>query len=285
MKNFFKSIKRRDSHDLTFQIAQEFARNAGPYQEELNRLIEGKDVAALATLDLDYSRFSNAADVYGARSCLALFTKCDDFDLGIDKAAVAFAKFVECETSCREANWRLSRSNEPYLRHGYIRDGLDKRVFDVITMASDIVRRIIGETPPLVDDLPLAFGPGASSTVKKYTSARWKLSAKPACSANMASSVVDVLATMPHYCELHNCRPEPRSPYESVFWEYGYKNQKEENFWTVEVAIEPGKLMFVPKNAKTDRSIIVEPTLNSYLQKGYGTHLKQKLKKSWSGPL
>jgi hypothetical protein len=45
----------------------------------------------------------------------------------------------------------------------------------------------------------------------------------------------------------------------------------------VDVAIVPGKLQFVPKNAKTYRSIVVEPILNTFAQKGVGTYLKGRL--------
>lgn len=42
------------------------------------------------------------------------------------------------------------------------------------------------------------------------------------------------------------------------------------------------KLAFVPKNAKTDRSITVEPSLNAYLQNGIGEYLRQLLMKKCS---
>lgn len=274
MKSFFKTYSKKDSHALTSHLAQRFAERAGPYREELEKAIREKDFAALANFDLDYSRFSNASDVYGARSCLALYQKCDDYDLGIDREAVAYAKFRESEVSCKAANSRIREYSRSNGRNTSV------SVSRTLQKARDIVAQIIGSSPPAIGELQLSFGPGASSNVSKNTSARWKLSAKPACSANMASTVCDVLATMPHYCDLHNCNPEPRTHLERVFWDYGLKNQKESDFWTVEVSIEPGKLMFVPKNAKTDRSIIVEPTLNSFLQKGYGTELKRLLKRA-----
>jgi len=37
--------------------------------------------------------------------------------------------------------------------------------------------------------------------------------------------------------------------------------------------------MFVPKNAKTDRSIVVEPLLNSFFQKGVGSYIRSRLLK------
>lgn len=276
MKNFFKTLNRKDSHVLTAQLAQRFAEEAGPYSEELTTLVRNGDFATLANFDLDYNRFNCPSDVFGARSCLALFQKCDDYDFGIDREAVAYRKFLDCESSCKESNLRLNLlTNDEYLQVD-----LDRYVIETLERARTIIETIIGSSPPSIDHLPLAFGPGASSNVKKNTSARWKLSARPACSANMASTVCDVLAQMPHYNDLHNCEPEPRTLFERVFWEHGVKSRKEREFWTVEVAIEPGKLMFVPKSAKTDRSIIVEPTLNSFLQKGYGTVLKRLLFKA-----
>jgi len=47
----------------------------------------------------------------------------------------------------------------------------------------------------------------------------------------------------------------------------------------VTIKVSTGKLQFVPKNAKTKRSIVVEPILNSLYQKGLGKYMKRRLRK------
>lgn len=46
----------------------------------------------------------------------------------------------------------------------------------------------------------------------------------------------------------------------------------------VDVHIHPGRLEFVPKNAKTDRAIMVEPWLNSIVQLAVGDYMARRLK-------
>lgn len=43
--------------------------------------------------------------------------------------------------------------------------------------------------------------------------------------------------------------------------------------------VEGGKFTTVPKNAKTDRGISIEPTLNVYVQKGIGKYIRKRLRR------
>jgi hypothetical protein len=47
----------------------------------------------------------------------------------------------------------------------------------------------------------------------------------------------------------------------------------------VKVTLASGKLAFVPKSSKEDRSIVVEPVLNGLIQKGIGSYMKTIFKK------
>jgi len=60
-------------------------------------------------------------------------------------------------------------------------------------------------------------------------------------------------------------------------WAAAFAISESENSWVVPVAVAEGKLMFVPKNAKTDRSIVIEPILNAFFQKGYGCYIRNRL--------
>jgi len=252
MKSYFGSFKKEESNVLTDQIATRLAELAGPYSEELNRLITKQDYAGLVGFELSYNFDWDPLALFCARQCLALYQKRADLKLGIDKSQVALEKFIESEQACKESNIRISRSRE---------DGatMPRLVARVIFTAQQKISRILGDVPNL-DDLQFAYGPGANTNVRKTTSARWKLSAKPACSASMAGMAGAILAQVPAYTKLHS-------------WE-------SETSWFTEVEIQAGELMFVPKNAKTDRSIMVEPSLNSLAQKGYGRFIRDRLLKS-----
>lgn len=249
MKMYFEPWNKEDNDVLTAKLASRFASLAGPYSETLQKSIDEGDTASLVSLGIDYNRFSSPLEVYATRQCLALYQKRDDLNLsGIDRKEVAYQKFVESEQACKLTNERIRQSRTAVI---------DSGVASVLFTAQQKISKILGDVPSL-ESLQLAYGPGANTNVRKTTSARWKLSAKPACSLNMASTVCSVLAELPEYCKLH-------------------RFSEDESFWRVDVAIEPGELMFVPKNAKTDRSIIVEPSLNSLVQKGFGTYLKRRL--------
>jgi len=252
MKEYFKVWKGKESYELTNQLAKRYARESGPYRAILEKAIDEKDYETLVNLDVDYACEWTPATLFSARQCLAFYSKCSDIDIGLNKADVALAKFIESEQACKESNMRIAKSRVL---------GSSPVVDAVIFMAQRKIARILGDVP-LLEDLQLVFGPGANTNARKTTSARWKLSAKPACSANMASTVVSVLAEIPAYTSLHST--------DSPCGE----------FWRTDVEIMPGELMFVPKNAKTDRAIIVEPSLNSLVQKGYGSYMKRLLYKS-----
>ena len=48
--------------------------------------------------------------------------------------------------------------------------------------------------------------------------------------------------------------------------------------WDTEIKICNGRLTTVPKNSKTDRCIVIEPGLTTFLQLGLGGYLKARLK-------
>lgn len=252
MKNvmFFESLSKEESDELTSQIAKKFADYAGEIGSNVVKDVIANDIPALLSSSIHYPDGRNALDVYCLRQSLALYTKRDDLNVGIDTTAVALAKFLDSEVSCKstnerflEPNWRLRKEN----------------CFSsaVIQVAERKIASILGPLPGICD-LNLSFGPGASTTCRTNTTARWKLSTKPACSADMLGIVEDVLDEAPHWTALH-------------------ADSETENGHRITVEVVPGRLMFVPKNAKTKRSIIVEPILNSFLQKGYGRYIKQRL--------
>lgn len=246
---YFDSFQKEDNDALTKALALWFARKAGPIAPELERAVEQKDYASLVNYNIDYSLFCDPVSIFAARQCLALYQKRDDIDIGIDKEQVALDKFIESEQVCRESNLRISRSR--------VSGSGDPDVDAVIFTAQRKIARILGDFPSL-DNLQLEFGPGSNTNCRLRTSARWKLSAKPACSSNMASTVFQVLEACPAYLDLHSY----------------YQDEKS---WKCEVEIQLGELLFVLKNAKTYRSIIREPSMNSLAQKGYGKHLKERL--------
>lgn len=250
MKHFFRKFDNVTSQALTGRFADSICRDVD-ISEPIVKALQAGDWADLCSRSVVYHYSSSVSSLIGERQILGLFAKNLDLPLKVDRKKVAYDKFIESETVCRATNRRF-RSHQSGLIH------FSPRVESVFLAAQRKIADVLGPVPDL-DTLQLVFGPGANSNVKKNTSARWKLSSPPACSANMLSVISDVLSELPMLSSL-------------------WADSDDESHWVVPVTIQPGELMFVAKNAKTDRSIIVEPSCNTLVQKGIGTYMKHRLR-------
>lgn len=200
--------------------------------------------------ELDYNR--DAEFCLEVRQALAFFSKFEPLPLGIDKEAAAFEKFRESEDRCRETNRRLRSMRSA---NGL---GLQSEIASVLHGAQRKIASMLGPVPSY-GQLKFSFGPGANTTVKaSRSSPRWKLGAGLVCSNELISSVDYLLSEVPNWVQLH-CVSE------------------DDAFYKVDVSTACAKLQFVPKTAKTYRSICIEPILNSFAQKGIGGFLRGRL--------
>jgi hypothetical protein len=87
------------------------------------------------------------------------------------------------------------------------------------------------------------------------------------CSEDMLPHVGEFLAEFPFFTEHHGMKDSKIIP----------PNGDDFVYSCVPVHVSCGKLVFVPKNAKTMRPIVVEPNLNGLAQKGIGTFIKDRL--------
>jgi len=231
------------------------------------QLLDQDRWADLCDLEVDYRTLASVDQYAHYRQALAFFQKLEPLEMGVDKEAVAFRKFEHSEDLCLKTNMRLRA-----VRAGSI--PMEPAVASVFHTMQSKIASILGDVPSL-ESLKFSFGPGANTTVKaRSSSPRFKLGAKPACSAELASSVSTLLAQAPQWCRCVS--QEDYALYE--IFDDGFTV---EEVSLVNVEIHAGRLQFVPKNAKTYRSIVVEPILNSFAQKGIGTFLKERLR--WAG--
>jgi len=216
-----------------------------PARERLLGVL-GAGPAAICSFGLDYTTLSSG-DARHIRQCLGFFSKRKDLDVGVDKRAVALGKFRESEAICREMNtlFKLWSSG----KFSFFPD-----VESILFSATRIIDRILGDVPTL-ESLNLRFGPGATTQVKrKISSARSKLGEKFCCSEDLIPMARALLEQMPAWL------PEGES--DTVM---------------VDIDIHPCRLSFVPKNAKTDRGICTEPSLNVMFQLGVGSYMTRRL--------
>jgi len=216
---------------------------------------------ALAGYTLSYSDDSDAMDLIHARSAIGLFEKFEQLPLGIDKEGVAYGKFRLADEVCGQLNAIM-----PILT-GRGRSAEICAYPPAVLLIEKIrkkVKTIMGRCPS-ISELDLSFGPGSTTSTKKNTACPTvKFAAGMQCSAELANSgfLPALLREVPHWT--------------SCFSRYSIDKDQ----WlieTVPVDVVPGRLEFVPKNAKTYRSIVVEPSLNGFLQQGLGRWLRDRL--------
>jgi hypothetical protein len=216
---------------------------------EIRTLVRERDIGGLCLYELNYTDLT-AEDTIHLRQVLAFFQKREDVELGIDRQQVAWEKFVESETKCAESNDLFRR----YFAGGF---SFLPRVESVLFRAQRKISAVLGDVPEL-SQLRLRFGPGATTQVKKKdASARRKLAQTFASSEDAIRLLPEVLAEVPLWS---GCPAD-------------------QGVVSVPVEIHEGRISFVRKNAKTDRTIGVEPMLNSFVQLGIGSYIAQALRR------
>lgn len=240
-----QSFNTIETNRVLFEIS-------GKLADRINEPLKSQIIAACAANDLNFlvnlscdsaqSAFEYAA-IFQIRS---FFSKRSDLSFdGIDPAQVAKKSFQDAEVLCRESNTILKSAREGQL-------SLPPHLDSIILIAKRKIARILGSVPTL-SSLDLRFGPGATtSTKKRMSSSRRKLSSTIACSESLLPMEKLLRKQMPLWLSdeastpvvLHNCR-----------------------------------IAFVPKNFKSHRVIAVEPVLNTLVQSGVGRYLAKRLKK------
>lgn len=165
-------------------------------------------------------------------------------DTGIDKQAVAYEKFLDAERQCSQTNERL-RTFSASIR---LCENADD-VRQVFHLARHKIAKILGAVPKL-EELSFKFGPGASFGVRGDTSVYKKLTSALECTFAFTPILQEFLEEFPGWIP--------------------------EGSHTVELCAG-SELTFVPKDAKTDRPICIEPLLNGLYQKGFGSYIRNRL--------
>lgn len=223
-RQYFSLWKRLDSDCLRAKILEHLGYSSG--SDAYTTFLTIPEVHP--SLSDDYLRYRQAS---------ALFSKDEDMRSPIDKRAVAFQSFLDSEQTCASIN--------EHLRNGSFATG---DVGHIIWYAQRKIASILGDVP-LIEELDLTFGSGASTSCRgQKVSARWKLSSIPSISESAVTALQALIRTLPSYFKFHK-----------------------------KVEVHYGRLDFVPKNYKTMRSICVEPTVNVMLQRGIGSVMKRKL--------
>lgn len=202
------------------------------------------DHSALLTLDCracDYPTDQSFADAYKATAFLSKF---EGLTLPLDKREEALKSFLDAEIRCFQTN--------NFFRSDWRR--ANARAAHVLDVASVKIANLIGEVSSQSLGSILSgcgFGPGVTTSLKgKWLTPTEKLvDDKVTPLLDMALSVITD-RDYPSYPAIHNRSTEIGN-----------------------------HILTVPKNAKTDRTIAVEPAINLFFQKGVGAFIRDRLKR------
>jgi hypothetical protein len=200
----------------------------------------------LVELECNPNSYDSSEEFVHAYRATEFLSKATFLNLARDTEAVAIKKFHECEAACKHVNTRFKNLAIDPLYKGpivYLHDAVKRKISSILGGFS------------VQEMFDLAYwGPGATTLIKRDS----------ACAANKFQSESGITR------DLFNLIAVPLDSY-SFTWSdmlvcNGYPNFQ-----------ASCKIVTVPKNAKTDRIIAIEPGMNSWFQLGIGQSIVRRL--------
>jgi len=214
-------------------------------------LLRNKEFEQLVKLDFNPDHYLTVNDLRDAYAATNFLSKFKDFSLPYDLDEVAFEKFEKFESQCKHTNDRfMDLANDPLYRgvivelHGAVQRKIAKILGDF--NAEEFFS--LGD-----------WGPGATTLIK----------------GNSASSTNKYLREVGITRDLFDLVSNGKGVtyLTEVYPQWGF-HLLEAGFPHFEVG---NKVITVPKNAKTNRVIAVEPGINLWFQKSIGDMISRRL--------
>lgn len=230
--------------------------------ERLKQAISARDVGGLVAIasNLDPTKYGSADLLLQDRIVVDLFAKFDFVNSPFNKREKAQLRFAEAETMCAETNERLQKS--PL--------GLDNDVNAVLHSAIRTISATLGRFD--VNEMLTfsRFGPGGTLCVTgPFTTQYFKLCERCPTVSPEAFPYAEALLDFDHVWRGYLLGIHPfdvKGPFNPI------------DGLGAELALAPyNKVTFVPKNAKTERSIAIEPYFNLFFQLGIGGMMRKRL--------
>lgn len=267
MKKFWtKEMSPADSLHIARVLALYEAKRAGPAGAALYDLIDRSDWQAVVDFDFKYESGVDPEVYIHLRQALAFLTKNIALKnvLPGDLEAEAYKKFLQSETRCGETN-ALFRS---YQRGQHCWTPAFEQV---LYLAKWKVEKILGSAPNY-RDLELRLGPGACTRIKRARSTPAEKLMSLACSVDFVPYLSSFVAE--NYTWLR----------ENAIQSGRYGVAIEDATWTEALSLsiteEFGRLTFVEKDAKSKRTIVIEPNVNQMHQLALGKMIATRLKRN-----
>lgn len=238
---------------LSVQFVERFCQLAGTgYAGIVGKAIAEKRWSDVLDSEIDPGNYVNPWE-YRVDYCISsLLSKADFLPLDVDRADVAVRKFIEAEGVCLGTNRRL--------KHLLREPSTGITMASYIHTAANKIARVLGDYDWDEAEAGFSWGPGASTRLpRSKASPVDKFSGKPECTLN---------ATLAAYTSIR------RIP---LWW--SQLSASGSAPCDILAQVDGNKVITVPKNAKTDRVIAIEPCMNMFLQKGIGAMIRRRLRK------
>lgn len=255
--NWLDEFSVSETLDIAMTLARHEAELSGSFRAELSDLLDRRDWKELLDFDFRYHENRAVMDYVHARQAIAFFEKLEPLGamLDVDREQAAIAKFLDSERVCAETNELFSAYRRgklcftPTFEH-------------ILHAAKWKIDKVLGTAPDFRSLRP-KLGPGASTTVtRRKACPAEKLGQKLSCSTNFAPFLPLFMVGHPHLMHHHA----------------EHSVEGEDDVWRLEFLEEPGKLTFVEKDAKSFRSIVIEPVLSSMYQLAIGDVIAARLR-------
>lgn len=208
-------------------------------------------------LSLRADDYTSATDFERDYLIVSFLSKYKGHQYGIDTKAVALGKFTCSETICRTIN-------QKFLNHRLRGDLFSPRVDAVISTARRKIAAVLGPFDIVAVNRLCKWGPGATRGLPRSR-----------CTVDLKHSEVPIDIT-------REAAPYLRAHIESdPHWFEALSGVRPDGLYSLLPSVfsytDSNRVVVVPKNAKTDRTIAAEPTGNSFLQQGVGRFIRRRL--------
>lgn len=205
----------------------------------------GDYTTMFSLIDIDPRNYADARSLALDRQACDFLKKSPQF-LADDVETKTLELFRACEERCREVNRRWRYPRKEYEVHN-----------DDLAVMQSKIASILDELPV---ELDYGFGPGVSMTVRGDDTGAY---------AKYLQAPVDVT---------NNARPFAENYLNGSLWGDFLKRSNASGECTT--VVDNSRTAQVPKSYKINRLIATEPTFNTYVQKGLGTHIRKRLMRS-----
>lgn len=203
----------------------------------------------LVAKDIDPAHYCDAQSFKLDLAAISLLRKYQDLSTGIDTQEAALSNFRKSEVACRETNVRFKDlAFDPQFKgpNVWLLNAMTRKIASILKDGTKEEFFANG-----------AWGPGATASITgNNTSAVRKFRYENEITSRLYPIVSNHL---------------------SVEYPLWFSSQEEIDNLVIR---DWSKVLTVPKNAKTDRAIAVEPGLNSWFQKSIGLMIRKRLRKA-----